>query len=104
MGRPPTLEEARSYFAASCLHGDPDLFWSTYEATGWVDGNGRPIVSWTAQALRWSRRQVGIDAERAAKGEPPASSAQWRPAKTVDTPEELAAAEAAFAAKWGDPA
>lgn len=99
---PPTLDEARAYFAANCLRGDPELFWSTYEATGWVDGNGRPIVSWRAQALRWSRRQVGIDADRAARGEAPASEAQWAPAKTVDTPEELAAAEAAFAAKWGE--
>lgn len=98
----PTLDEVREYFAANCLRGDPQLFWATYEATGWVDGNGRPIVSWTAQALRWSRRQVNIDAERAARGEPPAGAAEWRPAPREETEEDLAAAEAAYRRKWGE--
>ena len=95
---PPTLDEARAHFAANSLRGDPDLFWATYEATGWRDGNGNPIASWTAQALRWSRRQVGIDAERAARGEPPASEASWRPAAKLSPEEELRLAEERLAA------
>ena len=95
---PPTLDEARAHFAANSLRGDPDLFWATYEATGWRDGNGNPIASWTAQALRWSRRQVGIDAERAARGEPPASEATWRPAARLSPEEDLRLAEERLAA------
>lgn len=86
---PPTVEEVRAYFQANCLRGDPELFHATYDAKGWVDGSGFPIVSWTSQAIRWSKRQVGIDAERAARGEPAAEEATWRPAQSED-PEKAA--------------
>ena len=83
---PPELEEVKSYFSANCLRGDPELFWATYAAKGWVDGSGMPITSWTAQALRWSRRQVGMDADK-----PPDSreGPKWAPAETVPSDEEI---------------
>lgn len=82
----PSLEEVKSYFSANCLRGDPELFWATYEAKGWVDGSGMPIINWTAQALRWSRRQVGMDADK-----PPDSreGPKWAPAETVPSDEEI---------------
>ena len=80
----PTLDEVRAYFGANCLRGDPDLFWATYDAKGWVDGNGIPIVRWESQALRWSKRQVSMDSERAARGEPTEAEAKWRPAAEED--------------------
>lgn len=80
----PTLDEVRAYFGANCLRGDPDLFWATYDAKGWVDGNGIPIVRWESQALRWSKRQVSMDSERAARGEPTEAEAKWRPAADED--------------------
>ena len=82
----PSLEEVKSYFSANFLRGDPELFWATYEAKGWVDGSGMPITSWTAQALRWSRRQVGMDADK-----PPDSreGPKWAPAETVPSDEEI---------------
>ena len=97
---PPTLDEVRAYFEANCLRGDPELFWATYEATGWVDGTGRRIVSWTAQALRWSRRQVGMDADRAAKGEP--VPAPYPKAEETPTDEQIAAEIAAYEERFGE--
>ena len=96
---PPTLDEARAYFAANLLRGDPELFWATYEATGWLDGNGRPIVSWTAQALRWSRRQVAMDA---ASGGPAAPAPEpVNAASAAPTDEELEAEARAFFERHG---
>lgn len=82
----PSLEEVKSYFSANCLRGDPELFWATYAAKGWVDGSGMPIINWTAQALRWSRRQVGMDADK-----PPDSreGPKWTPAETVPSDEDI---------------
>lgn len=82
----PSLEEVKAYFSANCLRGDPELFWATYAAKGWVDGSGMPIINWTAQALRWSRRQVGMDADK-----PPDSreGPKWTPAKTVPSDEDI---------------
>ena len=96
----PTLDEVRAYFEANCLRGDPELFWATYEATGWVDGTGRRIVSWTAQALRWSRRQVGMDADRAAKGDP--APAPYPKADGTPTDEQIAAEIAAYEERYGE--
>ena len=83
---PPELEEVKAYFSANCLRGDPELFWATYAAKGWVDGSGMPIINWTAQALRWSRRQVGMDADK-----PPDSreGPKWTPAETVPSDEDI---------------
>ena len=96
---PPTLDEVRAYFEANCLRGDPELFWSTYTATGWVDGTGRRIVSWTAQALRWSRRQVAMDAasgDRQAPAPEPVNAASAAP-----TDEEVEAEARAFFERHG---
>ena len=83
---PPALEEVKAYFSANCLRGDPELFWATYAAKGWIDGSGMPIINWTAQALRWSRRQVGMDADK-----PPGSreGPKWTPAETVPSDEDI---------------
>lgn len=58
---PPTLDEARTYFAANCLKGDPSEFHDHFEAQGWVRSNGQPIADWRAQARQWSRKQAEFD-------------------------------------------
>lgn len=58
---PPTLDEARAYFGANCLRGDPSEFFDHFEAQGWVRSNGQPIADWKAQARQWSRKQVEFD-------------------------------------------
>lgn len=82
----PALEEVKAYFSANCLRGDPELFWATYAAKGWVDGSGMPIINWTAQALRWSRRQVGMDADKPPGGR---EGPKWTPAETVPSDEDI---------------
>ena len=97
---PPTLEEARAYFAANALNGDADAFWAHYQALGWVKGANRlPIVDWGAEALAWSRRQRGIDARQSVRDE-----ADRRRLELYKPPEERAPAEpipkAANAVDW----
>lgn len=58
---PPTAEEARTYFAANCLRGNPEEFHDHFEAQGWVRSNGQPIADWKAQARQWSRKQAEFD-------------------------------------------
>lgn len=97
---PPSLEEARGYFGANCLNGDPDAFWAFFESQGWVKGNGQPVSNWGALALDWSRRQKRIDADDRARGKPTASeveAATFRPARTPE--EALAEQERRWAAE-----
>ena len=54
---PPTLEEVRTYFGSNCLKGNPDTFWSTYAAVGWIDGLGRDVKDWHALARKWSGKE-----------------------------------------------
>ena len=96
---PPTLDEARAYFAANGLRGDPDLFWANYDQQGWVSGNGLPITSWTSAALKWSRKQVAIDAEKPLeKQEKPVP----KPVNGVDPADDLERLEREFREKYGE--
>lgn len=93
---PPTVEEARTYFAASALKGDPAEFVDHFDAQGWIRGNGRPVEDWRALARMWSRNQVEFDAEKPQVQAPPP-----KPTDDWDDPAELARLEAEFAAEYG---
>ena len=88
---PPTLDEARAYFGANCLSGDPDAFWAFFESQGWVKSNGQPVSNWGALALDWSRRQKRIDADDRARGKPTASEVEAATFRPTRTPEEALA-------------
>lgn len=88
---PPTLDEARGYFGANCLSGDPDAFWAYFESQGWVKGNGQPVSNWGALALDWSRRQKRIDADDRARGKPTASEVEAATFRPTRTPEQTRA-------------
>ena len=88
---PPSLEEARGYFGANCLNGDPDAFWAFFESQGWVKSNGQPVSNWGALALDWSRRQKRIDADDRARGKPTASEVESATFRPTRTPEEALA-------------
>ena len=88
---PPSLEEARGYFGANCLSGDPDAFWAYFESQGWVKGNGQPVSNWGALALDWSRRQKRIDADDRARGKPTASEVEAATFRPTRTPEQTRA-------------
>lgn len=51
---PPTLKEVQDYFAASCLKGDPQIFFDTRSSVGWIDALGRRITDWRASARKWA--------------------------------------------------
>lgn len=63
---PPTTDEARAYFEANCLSGDPEEFVNHFAAQGWVRGNGVPVADWHPLAMSWSSNERRRDAERAA--------------------------------------
>lgn len=53
---PPTVEQVAAYCREKGYHLDPELFVAHYEANGWKQGRGKPIVSWKAAVLTWDRR------------------------------------------------
>lgn len=53
-GCSPTIDEVKSFFSAEKLKGNPDLFFATYDATGWLDAHGNVIANWKSLAKKWS--------------------------------------------------
>lgn len=83
---PPSMEDVEAYFAANCLRGDPRQFLDHYAAQGWTLPSGLPVTDVWALARNWSRKQVGFDADRKARGGQTSQeverAAVWRPVKT----------------------
>lgn len=84
----PSAEDVEAYFAANCLRGDPRQFFDHYAAQGWTLPSGLPVTDVWALARNWSRKQVGFDADRKARGGQTSQeverAAVWRPVKTDD--------------------
>ena len=83
----PTLQEVKEHFETNFLNGDPELFFATYDAKGWIDGSGFEITNWRSQALKWSRMQASRNAEKLARGEPTPEEAKWVPASQAEDAE-----------------
>lgn len=85
---PPSMEDVEAYFAANCLRGDPRQFFDHYAAQGWTLPSGLPVTDVWALARNWSRKQVGFDADRKARGGQTSQeverAAVWQPVKTDD--------------------
>lgn len=85
---PPSAEEVEAYFAANCLRGDARQFFDHYAAQGWTLPSGLPVTDVWALARNWSRKQVGFDADRKARGGQTSQeverAAVWTPVKTED--------------------
>ena len=83
---PPSMEDVEAYFAANCLRGDPRQFFDHYAAQGWTLPSGLPVTDVWALARNWSRKQVGFDADRKARGGQTSQeverAAVWKPVKT----------------------
>lgn len=83
---PPSMEDVEAYFTANCLRGDPRQFFDHYAAQGWTLPSGLPVTDVWALARNWSRKQVGFDADRKARGGQTSQeverAAVWRPVKT----------------------
>ena len=61
---PPTLKEVSAYCLEKHYHVDPELFVDHYEANGWKQGRGKPIVDWKAAVRTWERRDRSCSPER----------------------------------------
>lgn len=85
---PPSAEDVEAYFAANCLRGDARQFFDHYAAQGWTLPSGLPVTDVWALARNWSRKQVGFDADRKARGAQTSQeverAAVWQPVKTDD--------------------
>ena len=92
---PPSAEDVEAYFAANCLRGDASQFFDHYSAQGWTLPSGLPVTDVWALARNWSRKQVGFDADRKARGGQTSQeverAAVWKPVETED--EVIAALE-----------
>lgn len=52
---PPSAEEvARVARERNLTLVDPEAFWAHYDAQGWVNGNGIPLVSWESKLISWN--------------------------------------------------
>lgn len=96
---PPTLEEAKAFFAANLLMGDPEAFWAFYDSQGWRKSNGLPISSWTSAALKW-----GIDERNREAAKPPSQQSKPYPKadNDLDPEEELERFEREMREKYDD--
>lgn len=83
---PPSMEDVEAYFAANCLRGDARQFFDHYAAQGWTLPSGLPVTDVWALARNWSRKQVGFDADRKARGGQTSQEVErasvWKPVKT----------------------
>lgn len=52
---PPTEAEVAAYCRARGNDVDPAAFVAHYQANGWVQGRGKPIVDWQAAVRTWER-------------------------------------------------
>lgn len=85
---PPSAEDVEAYFAANCLRGDARQFFDHYAAQGWTLPSGLPVTDVWALARNWSRKQVGFDADRKARGGQTSQeverAAVWKSAESED--------------------
>ena len=55
---PPTVDQVRAYCMERQNQVDPQRFCDFYEANGWKQGKGKPIVDWKAAVRTWEREEV----------------------------------------------
>lgn len=55
----PTLAEVKEYCAEIKSSIDAEMFFDSYESSGWVKANGQPIKNWKATLRTWERRNKG---------------------------------------------
>ena len=60
---PPSREEVREYAKSIGYGTDTDKFFDFYEATGWRNNKGRPVV-WRAALATWERNEALWHGER----------------------------------------
>jgi hypothetical protein len=54
---PPTLEDVEAFCRERNSPVNPKDFWEYYNATNWIDSNGKPVKSWKGKLLTWEKYQ-----------------------------------------------
>ena len=55
---PPSEEECISYQKEKNLvYVDPSYFWNYYDAGGWTNRDGTPVLSWKQTMISWNNRE-----------------------------------------------
>ena len=63
---PPTLEEVKAYCKErnSCVN--PKRFFDYFEAGGWVDGKGNPVLNWKQKLITWETHSNAVQPKETA--------------------------------------
>lgn len=56
---PPTLEEVENYCKERKNNVDAKRFWEYFDASGWVDSNGKPVRNWKQKVITWESYAKG---------------------------------------------
>lgn len=56
---PPTLEEVENYCKERKNNVDAKRFWEYFDASGWVDSNGKPVRNWKQKIITWESYAKG---------------------------------------------
>ena len=53
---PNTFQEVENYIREKKLNVNPKQFWDYFEAGGWYDSTGKPVLSWKQKLITWHGR------------------------------------------------
>lgn len=58
---PPTLDEVSEYCKSRKNQISPKKFFDFYEASGWKDSKGNPVLNWKQKVITWEGRGITIN-------------------------------------------
>jgi len=52
---PPSRDEVREYVQSRNSSVDPDRFFDYFDAGGWIDSKGNPVLNWRQKLITWEK-------------------------------------------------
>lgn len=68
---PPTKDEVRAYCRSRVSPVDPDYFWEYFNASDWMDKNGKPVLNWKGKLVTWEKFSSPVQQQREEPVAPP---------------------------------
>ena len=56
---PPSVDEVKEYCLERKSSVDPLRFWEYFDAGGWVDSGGKPVMNWKQKLITWETKEKG---------------------------------------------
>ena len=53
---PKSIKEVRDYIRLKKLNVNWVIFWDYFEASGWYDSTGKPVLNWKQKLITWHGR------------------------------------------------